>query len=289
MGDTILPDKQKGKRKMIQKRIVVFFYGLTPTVLWLGMQLILSAGYGIVLFLLREMAEISPWMDFLRKLLEEEGLYILMTIVNLAFCIGGFFWYSYLLNHEGGYYPQRQRRKLGWAGCLNAAAMGIVAQVVIGILLAVFLTLFPGVMENYAKVMESLGVGNPTVWTLIYGVIAAPVAEELIYRGLTMKILERAFPFWFANLIQAGMFGLMHMNLVQSTYAFLLGLILGAAVKKYGTLKGAVICHFAVNVSGNFLGYLPFPMASRLLLLAVSAGILLFLHPGKSRDEKNTF
>ncbi|MFQ6806449.1 MAG: lysostaphin resistance A-like protein [Lachnospiraceae bacterium] len=43
----------------------------------------------------------------------------------------------------------------------------------------------------------------------------APVVEELIYRGLTLKIFQKAFPFWAANVMQAALFGLMHMNLIQ--------------------------------------------------------------------------
>ena len=84
----------------------------------------------------------------------------------------------------------------------------------------------------------------------------APLAEELLFRGLTLRILEEAFPFWAANLLQALYFGLIHGNLVQGGYAFGAGMLLGYLVKKKGTLAAGILCHFGVNFSGVILGLL---------------------------------
>ena len=111
-------------------------------------------------------------------------------------------------------------------------------------------------MESYSQVLENLGMDSPTVLSLIYTVLVAPVTEELIFRGLTLRILEGAFSFWAANILQALYFGIIHGNLVQGSYAFLAGMILGYLVRRKGTLAAGVLCHFGVNFSGILLGLL---------------------------------
>ncbi len=297
---------------MGKRRFFTFLYALTPTLLWLGIQVVLSAGYGIFWLLLSGPAQMYPAVAAAMDYLEKEGLYILSILMDLIFLVPGAFWFLHLLGggrrkkeEAGAADPEsyagtaRQsceragstgRRKMAAADCISAVCLGLMMQVLGGILLMLVAIAAPELMEEYASVTEALGLGSPSVWSLVYGVLVAPVAEELIYRGLTMKIMERSFPFWAANLVQAALFGLMHMNLVQSSYAFLMGLVLGAAAKKYGTLKGAVICHFAVNLSGNLIGYLPYPYLSRLVLLVLSGGIFLSLwYREREASQKNTF
>ena len=46
------------------------------------------------------------------------------------------------------------------------------------------------------------------------------------------------------------------MNVVQGIYAFLLGMVLGWLVEKYGHIREAVILHTVVNFSGCVVGYI---------------------------------
>lgn len=89
-----------------------------------------------------------------------------------------------------------------------------------------------------------------------------------------------------ANVLQAVLFALMHGNLVQSSYAFLAGLLLGTVVKRYGKLSAAIWCHFAVNASGLFLGDISVP--GIFLLLGISFGALLvFVIIDKKMEKTN--
>ncbi|QWT18156.1 CPBP family intramembrane metalloprotease [Collinsella sp. zg1085] len=56
-----------------------------------------------------------------------------------------------------------------------------------------------------------------------------------------------------AMCIQAVLFGLLHGNIVQSSYAIVLGLVLGWVYLKSGKLWLSVCLHFAVNASSFFL------------------------------------
>lgn len=101
----------------------------------------------------------------------------------------------------------------------------------------------------------------------LYGCLAAPVVEELIFRGLLLRLLEP----WgkrFAIVASALLFGLFHGNLVQIPYAFLVGLVLGVVTMEY-SIGWAMVLHMVNNlVLGDSL--------SRLSMLAPGVGDLLY-------------
>ena len=255
----------------IGKKIGIFLYGLTPTLAWLAVQMILGVGYGIAWILLAGPADMFPAAAEIRDLLESQGVYLLSILANVIFLSFGVFWYQAVGKQKMTGY----RKKFSPAGWGYGICMGVALQAVSGYFLMLAALLLPKAMEEYGQLMESMGIGAPTVLSLLYSVLAAPVAEELIYRGLTTKIFEKAFSFWTANVMQAALFGLMHMNLIQSSYDFLLGILLGWVARKYGTWKGSILCHLVINLSGNLMGFLLYPFLSRLLLLAVSAALLI--------------
>ncbi|MBQ8823549.1 MAG: CPBP family intramembrane metalloprotease [Lachnospiraceae bacterium] len=115
------------------------------------------------------------------------------------------------------------------------------------------------VVESYMELMETAGMGENVV-TILAAVCLAPIGEELVYRGACMYYGERFAEglgekkaFWIANIIQALGFGIFHLNLLQGSYAFLLGLGLGYLTKRYKSLVPAMIGHFVINASSTFL------------------------------------
>ena len=95
--------------------------------------------------------------------------------------------------------------------------------------------------------LESATVGIHTVSMFLYVAIFAPIFEEVLFRGL---ILRNLLPYGkkFAIVCSAFLFGIFHGNLVQSPYAFIVGLVLGYAAVEYG-LVWAVVLH----VFNNFI------------------------------------
>lgn len=111
---------------------------------------------------------------------------------------------------------------------------------------------FPSWLEDYMELIESAGLsGDVPLLMMIYSVLLAPIGEELIFRGVTLRIARRAFPFWIANIIQALLFGIFHMNPLQGCYTFLLGLFMGYICEKGGTLYHAILFHFLFNLWGT--------------------------------------
>lgn len=80
-----------------------------------------------------------------------------------------------------------------------------------------------------------------------YGFIT-PICEELIFRGLIFKRMREHFPFYTAMFGSAMMFGIFHGNIIQSMYAFVMGVLFAYLYEMYGSLKAPVIAHMVVNL-----------------------------------------
>lgn len=86
------------------------------------------------------------------------------------------------------------------------------------------------------------------VLNVIMLVVAAPLFEEFVFRGVIMQSMRR-FGDVFALVVSALLFSLFHGNLVQSPNAFIMGLVIGFFVIKSGSVWTGVIMHFANNLS----------------------------------------
>ena len=152
-----------------------------------------------------------------------------------------------------------------------------------------FITLFlvaadhlvPDIMDEYNMLMEESGIVGLTLLSSIVTLVMAPLGEELIFRGLTLQYLRKAgLGFHAANIIQAILFGIAHMNWIQGIYAFLLGLILGWLCKRFKTLAAPMLLHMFFNFSGTYIAALIDPLPENIwlyLFLFASFSIFTFL------------
>lgn len=101
-------------------------------------------------------------------------------------------------------------------------------------------------MENQiAGVMSSIQQ-NPLWLKLILSALIPAVCEEYIFRGLIFNGYKKRNPFG-AVLMSSFLFGLIHMNVNQFIYAFLLGCIFCMLVYATGTVMSSMIAHFVFN------------------------------------------
>lgn len=114
--------------------------------------------------------------------------------------------------------------------------------------------LFPDALKGYSDMISTSGLADLTLISTIATVVLAPICEEVVFRGLTMKILEKTnWKFWVVNILQALLFGIEHLNWVQGIYAFVLGLVLGYVCKKTDSLWGSILAHAVFNASGTWI------------------------------------
>ena len=92
---------------------------------------------------------------------------------------------------------------------------------------------------------------------VIYFIIAAPIQEELIFRGLLQSLVTRGTSsqtFWTAHfpvLFTAVLFGVIHVDsgIVVAIEAVLLGLIAGELRRLSGSLIPAIVFHALLNAA----------------------------------------
>lgn len=81
---------------------------------------------------------------------------------------------------------------------------------------------------------------------VISSVIAAPIAEEMFFRGVVLKQTSRVSA-RFGIIFSAVMFGLMHGNPYQFVMATVIGLFFGYITVKTDSLIPSIVCHIAIN------------------------------------------
>lgn len=153
------------------------------------------------------------------------------------------------------------------------------------------------------SVMEgasALSVDPDNFSMFLYAGILAPITEEILFRGLIQRSL---LPYGkrFAIFCSAFTFGLFHGNLIQTPFAFLVGLVLGYVASEYSVLW-AMVLHMVNNlVLGDALyrltSFLTDEQASLLiwsilLLFAVAAVVIVTrnrrtIRQWRSREQIN--
>jgi len=83
--------------------------------------------------------------------------------------------------------------------------------------------------------------------------VLIPILEEIIYRGLIFDQLRKNIPLAPALIIQALIFGIVHLNVVQGSYAFLLAILMGIALVRSGSILLPIAIHVGMNLSGVIL------------------------------------
>lgn len=87
---------------------------------------------------------------------------------------------------------------------------------------------------------------------ILYGVVIAPLAEETIYRGLTIHLLK-PYGKGMAVIISSLVFGLMHGNISQAVNAFFFGLVMGTIAVSCNSIVPTI----AVHMLNNALAQIP--------------------------------
>lgn len=174
---------------------------------------------------------------------------------------------------------------------LACAILTVSMQYIASYVIVAVASIRPAWYESYNQLFESVGMNDMTVLLAIYSVILAPVCEELIFRGLILHYFRKAFPFWAANLLQAILFGVYHLNLVQGIYAFLLGTILGYIYYYGRSIYPSILFHILFNLFGTCLNFLIitndsfviFLLQAAVAVLVTAAGLRLYKKGAETR------
>lgn len=241
------------------KKLGSFFFALIPFLLVFGIQMLVTC-FMMGISFLTELAWYSSTNPInYNKMLHNlttlwastpfnTGLMIIYAVISIAI-----FALWYYMKYDGCYLPQIQTT------FHPVSLIGIVMlvpgmQYLSTYIVSFTATLFPDWLKTYEDLLKNAGLDSSlTLGMFLYSIILAPICEELIFRGVTMRQARKAIPFWAANLMQAILFGVFHMNMIQGIYAFCLGLILGYVCEMGGSIYYSILLHMLFNFWGTVI------------------------------------
>lgn len=145
----------------------------------------------------------------------------------------------------GEVFDRERKMKPGVFVSLLALCLG--SQLVNSLWIMVLETVMNLLGTSAVGILEEVSGSTESVSMFLYASILAPVAEELFFRGWILRSL-RPYGKRFAILGSAVLFGLFHGNLLQTPYAFFVGLILG-----YVTVEYSIVWAVGIHLFNNLV------------------------------------
>lgn len=270
--------------KKILKKTGWTIVSFLPAAAFMGIQVVCSIAASVVFSVITMMQPTAAGMSaealtvFVSERIMDNIMLILVISQLLSLIVFGL-WYYF------AYGRKKRPESVGKPEpyhFLLILLVGLAAQFCISGILSVIETLSPEVMREYEELMEMSGLTETTWLSVLSTVLLAPVCEELVCRGLVFRLAGKVSKsFWVANVLQALAFGILHGNLIQGSYAFALGLVLGLLYRRFQDIRLCMLLHAAMNASSLLVGpyYSLFPegMLFAAFLLTTLAAAVLFV------------
>ncbi len=270
--------EKKGKRifKAILFALLGFFafYGVYILGTVIGMTI------GSLKMVFSNMAEINDNVDLLAEKIAEAAysplsIQLATFVAEILAILLGLLWYNlvYTKNDTSEY------KKLIRTKVFKPITFVYVTLLAIGFygvdaLLSQLVTIIsPQAGENFENMMDiSLDLSSPMSWISV--VILAPIAEELMFRGIIIRWIKEYVSMWGVIAISAIMFGIMHMNVMQSIYVLPLACALGFAAYKYESVLPAIGIHMLNNLIAMLMGIINFPSEGLVYAVLIACAVI---------------
>ncbi len=154
---------------------------------------------------------------------------------------------------------------------------GISGQFLVDSILALARPIFVQAFEEYDKLVANVTGASASFVMWFTVIVIAPIAEEILFRGLILKYSGKCLLTPLAIIFQAVLFGLYHGNVIQGLYAFVLGSVLGVIACSSGSLIPGMIFHIALNASLLIVPELLFNTPTSTIVTGVVSLIIFFI------------
>lgn len=232
-----------------------FFIGLLKGIgyfgIYFGMQLLVTTVYAIVgvvpvamKYYTSEENVFAP--DVFNRYMEEV-LQVVMeaalpSVIISALLTIGVLWLIFVCRKKK-FAQEISLRKMNPAAIAPLVLMGLSLNVVTGLVLSLVPEEWMSAYEASSSMVTS---GHPVVMVLAT-VIAAPVIEEIIFRGLAYTRMKKGMPTAVAVILSSALFGVAHGQWVWMLYAFVFGLVLVWAFEHTKSLLANILLHLSYN------------------------------------------
>lgn len=134
------------------------------------------------------------------------------------------------------------------ADVARGLVVGVLSQFLVPVIyLPLRWAIDPEDVERPARELAEHAHGTPFIGFAIAVVVIAPVIEELFFRGLVLRSLERRFGTAWAVAGSSLAFGAAHLQLVQFPALAAAGVVFGLLAVRSGRLGPGIVAHGAFN------------------------------------------
>ena len=184
------------------------------------------------------------------------------------------YWYrkDVLRRRVGGL--QKEKRALRVRETVLILLLGAASAFYFSLLVGMFLLPYYG---QYQETMQQITNGNSLLWQILWIGIAAPFAEEVVFRWMVYLRMRDYIRYVPAMVFSGLIFGICHGNLVQAVYAWILGIIFAFLLEKTGNLWSCVLAHMGANVFSLIHPEICMALPERGLVIYILVILVVFL------------
>lgn len=198
---------------------------------------------------------------------------VLITASILTF---GIAWLAHIIFRRR-FFERLSIQKTSWLPSGICFLTGVALQLPIGYIVGLVerTGIAPDIFQEYEQMTDSLMTDQSFILQILAIGLLAPLMEEIIFRGLIFHQLRKNIPLPIALILQAFLFGLAHLNIIQGSYAFLAGILMGISLIWSGSLLLPMLMHAGMNLSAVFLSHYGQHLSENLLFILTMVSFVL--------------
>lgn len=141
-------------------------------------------------------------------------------------------------------------------------------------------------LETYSRLIKTGNISfywfdlyalkDRDVITFLSVVIIGPIIEEIIFRGIVLKLFVRKYSTINAIILSSIIFSICHLKPLGMIYLFVYGLLFGYAYIKTNSLTMSILCHVLINFLAQINSY-PAVNPETIFYVFIGVGIGLFM------------
>lgn len=227
----------------------------------------------------------SNTMDYVVDSIQNNmGLVVIVSAILALLVIA----IMYKLRHEK-MFEKINLKPVSSKNVIAGAGIGTAMYIlVVGVLIN--LPLSDNMLNSYSESASGLFTQS-AILAIMGNIFAAPIIEEVFFRGLLFDRLKKAMPVGLAMIISSVVFGLMHGQVIWVCYATVVGLFLSYIYHKSGSILPTIAAHMFLNGTSTLVNYTRLSSFATetffdiALFVAVPVIILLMVVIFRNRDE----
>ena len=250
----------------------------------IGVAIIIYVGTQSILSLVGNITLSSLWGNVLSETDITMILQVLLQVVSLG--LASAFVSMYSKGEKEKVLTKKKPFQTKAKIVLIALFLVFVLQLVLSLLLYPLLGLDYDTTDLF-KVDASSSLFSKAVLVITLAIIPA-IFEELFFRKAIINFSLK-YGKTFAFLFSALLFGMLHMNLSQGLFAFIMGLIFGAVYIHTGDIKLTMLVHFLNNGFAALSLILPemgIIVVTAVMLIVVTLGLIFFIKMLTQKEKR---